>query len=105
MKMQQLFVPDIKFKSIREASCIIEKTPSHYPYIGQVNEDESLNIVAGGNGHGARGSDEIGRLAANVVLGNQWDFPVNQSAFTPILECQNQENKTKMRFKPPFGLC
>jgi sarcosine oxidase len=101
--MQQKLLPDIKFESIREACCIIEKTPSHYPYIGQINEDKSLNVVVGGNGHGARGSDEIGRLAANIVLGNSWDFPVNKSFFSPMLTAFNQVNQ--MKFKPPFGLC
>ncbi|MES2273974.1 MAG: FAD-binding oxidoreductase [Chlamydiota bacterium] len=104
MHMQQKFI-SLNPKSIREACCIIEKTPSHYPYIGQVDEDSSLNIVVGGNGHGARGSDEIGRLAANVVLGNKWDFPIEQSHFTPILTSADQTNKIKLRCKPPFGLC
>lgn len=105
IKMQKMLMPEIKFKSIREACCIIEKTPSHYPYIGQIDEDSSLNVVAGGNGHGARGSDEIGRLAANIMLGNKWDFPVKQSYFTPVLKPINQTNQIKMTFKPPFGLC
>ncbi|OHE74943.1 MAG: hypothetical protein A3F67_10725 [Verrucomicrobia bacterium RIFCSPHIGHO2_12_FULL_41_10] len=104
-KMQQILLPDLKPKSIREACCIIEKTPTHHPYIGQINEDNSLNIVAGGNGHGARGSDEIGRLAANVVMGNEWDFPIKLDHFKPILRSDDHTKKNKMKFKPPFGLC
>ncbi len=105
MKMQCILMPDIKPKSIREACCIIEKTPTHYPYIGQVNEDNSLHIVVGGNGHGARGSDEIGRLASHLVMGKQWDFPIEQDYFKPILRRNDQINKTKLQCKPPFGLC
>ncbi len=105
MQMQQKILPDIKPISVREACCIIEKTPSHYPYIGQVNEDSSLHVVVGGNGHGARGSDEIGRLAANITLGNKWDSPLDPSHFTPVLTAANQTSKTKMQCKPPFGLC
>ncbi len=104
MKMQQMLMPTLKPVSIREACCIIEKTPSHHPYIGPLNEDSSLNVVVGGNGHGARGSDEIGRLAANVILENTWDFPIVQSHFAPILQT-DQINKKKMQCKPPFGLC
>ncbi len=103
MQMKQKFIPGIQAKSIREACCIIEKTPSHYPYIGQIDEDSSLNVVTGGNGHGARGSDEIGRLAANAALGNAWDFPIEKSRFTPILT--TAETPIRMESKPPFGLC
>lgn len=103
--MHQILMPNFKVKSIREACCIIEKTPSHHPYIGQINEDSTLNVVVGGNGHGARGSDEIGRLAANVVLGKEWDFPIPQNHFTPVVITVSQTNKMKMLCKPPFGLC
>lgn len=105
MHMHQMLMPNFKAKSIREACCIIEKTPSHHPYIGQIDEDHTLNVVVGGNGHGARGSDEIGRLAANVVLGKEWDFPVPQNHFAPFVITVGQANKLKMLCKPPFGLC
>ena len=103
MKMQQILMPDVKIQSIQEACCIIEKTPSHYPYIGQINEDNSLNIVTGGNGHGARGSDEIGRVAAHLAKENKWDFKVEQRYFKPIISTNN--SITKIQIKPPFGLC
>jgi len=105
MRMQTLLLPDLQPQSVREACCIVEKTPSHHPYIGQVNEDCSLNVVVGGNGHGARGSDEIGRLAAGVVLKRAWDFPIPQSRFTPVLVTTDQAKKKKLQCKPPFGLC
>lgn len=105
IQMQQMLLPDIKPKSLREACCIIEKTPTHHPYIGPINEDGSLNIVVGGNGHGARGSDEIGRLAANMVMGNAWDFPIPQSHFKPILMVNTPIQHLPMKCKPPFGLC
>lgn len=99
-------LPQINPVSIRQASCIIEKTPSHYPYIGQIIDDPSLHVAVGGNGHGARGSDEIGKLAANLVLGNAWDFPIKQNIFTPIvISDENYKNFPKQKFKPPFGLC
>ena len=103
-RIQKMLIPDIEPVSVREACCIIEKTPSHYPYIGKINDDSSCSVVVGGNGHGARGSDEIGRLAANLVLGNEWDFPISQSMFTPIL-ATDRDNIVQQKFKPPFGLC
>ncbi|OIJ89387.1 FAD-dependent oxidoreductase [Streptomyces monashensis] len=69
--------------SVREACCVVDKTPSRYPYIGRL-DDDGLFVVSGGNGHGARGSDEIGRLAAAVVLGQTWEFPLPQEAFAPV---------------------
>ncbi len=103
--MLQMLMPDFKAKSIKEACCIVEKTPSHHPYIGQINDDCSLNVVVGGNGHGARGSDEIGRLAASVVLEKKWDFPIPQNHFKPVVIESRKTGPMKMLCKPPFGLC
>ncbi len=105
LKMQGVLLPNLQPKSIREACCIIEKTATKYPYIGSVNEDDSLNVVVGGNGHGARGSDEIGRIAADLIVGNSWDFPIEKDCFKPILKTSVQKNKRMIVCKPPFGLC
>lgn len=105
MRMMKMLLPNLTAKSIKESCCIIEKTSTKYPYIGQINDDSSLNVVVGGNGHGARGSDEIGRLAANIVLENKWDFPIEKSKFKPILCTANQPCSKNLVSKPPFGLC
>jgi sarcosine oxidase len=105
--MMQTLVPDLKPASVHPACCIIEKTPSRYPYIGHVDEDESLTVAIGGNGHGARGSDEIGRLASTLVLGQAWDCPIAQEVFNP-LAAPPATHRTRRRaafLKPPFGLC
>lgn len=99
-------LPNIRPVSIRQASCLIEKTPSHYPYIGQINDDSSYHVAVGGNGHGARGSDEIGKIAADLVLGNAWDFPTTKNAFAPLIISEEEhQNAQRQEFKPPFGLC
>jgi sarcosine oxidase len=99
-------LPYIQPVSIRQASCIIEKTPSHYPYIGQVNDDSSYHVAVGGNGHGARGSDEIGKIAADMLLGNSWDFPKDRDVFAPrAISEEEHRNAERQKFKPPFGLC
>ena len=36
--MQALLLPRLKPRAVREASCIVEKTPSRYPYIGHLRE-------------------------------------------------------------------
>lgn len=81
--MMVTLLPDIRPVSIRQSSCIIEKTPTHHPYIGQVSDDSSYHVAIGGNGRGARGSDEIGRIAAQLILNNKWDSSIPQDAFYP----------------------
>jgi len=105
--MMQMLVPDLKPASVREAGCIVEKTPSRYPYIGHIDEDESLTVAVGGNGHGARGSDEIGRLTSTVVLGRPWDCRIAQKTFLPLAASAETHHSCRRPdfLKPPFGLC
>lgn len=105
--MMRMLVPGLKPASVREAACIIEKTPTRYPYIGHVDDDPSLTVVVGGNGHGARGSDEIGRLASTVVLGRPWDCRVAEETFAPLAESEAMSHSQHRPefLKPPFGLC
>lgn len=42
--------------------------PVRYPYLGPLDDHETLTVAVSGNGHGARDSDEIGRLASTIVL-------------------------------------
>lgn len=105
--MMDEMVPGARPASVRSACCIIEKTPSQYPYIGPVTAEEDVHVVVGGNGHGARGSDEIGRLASTLVLGQAWDSPVARKTFDPIVSA-HPTIRTGERpgfLKPPFGLC
>lgn len=97
--MATMMVPTLAPVATRHAACIIEKTPTRYPYIGHLAHD-SFTVAVGGNGHGARGSDEIGRLAAHMVLGKPWDSPIDQDTFTPITGAT-----AVPCLKPPFGLC
>jgi glycine/D-amino acid oxidase-like deaminating enzyme len=99
-------IPTWTLPKARHATCIVEKTVTGYPYIGFLDSDETLAVAVGGNGHGARGSDEIGRLAALTVAGKPLDCPLPGDTFTPVTEADpravwNQSSK----LKPPFGLC
>jgi sarcosine oxidase len=105
--MMRLMVPELEPVSVRAAVCIIEKTPSRYPYIGHVDDDTTISVAVGGNGHGARGSDEIGRLAAATVLGEPLDCPFDPAVFAPVHAGDAVETAGERPgfLKPPFGLC
>ncbi len=103
--MTRLLLPDLRPIGVREACCLIDKTPSGHPYIGHLDEDETFTVAVGGNGHGARGSDEIGRIAASVVLGQPWEWELAQEMFRPLLAGENPATTGLNFHKPPFGLC
>lgn len=102
--MVRLLLPELRPVAVREACCLIDKTPSRYPYIGHL-DDETFTVAVGGNGHGARGSDEIGRLASTVVLGQPWQWPLPQEIFRPLLVGDEVPGVGLNFHKPPFGLC
>ncbi|XP_069102955.1 peroxisomal sarcosine oxidase-like [Argopecten irradians] len=59
--------------------CIIADTPTRYPYIDLVHPD--LGVAIGGNSISAKSSDEIGRIAAMLVLYRKWDSELPAEAF------------------------
>lgn len=62
--------------------CIVTHTPTGWPYIGWVQPDVAVAVA--GNGSGAKSSDEIGRLAADLVEPRQWtDAILGAHQFTP----------------------
>ena len=49
------------------------------PYIGYMAD--GLLLVGGGNGFGANGSDEIGRIGAKLATTGQWTSEIPQQRF------------------------
>jgi len=43
--------------------------------------DDRIGIVVGGNGKGAKSSDEIGRLAAGMIRTQSWPSSLPQAIF------------------------
>ena len=64
-------LPDTHFLSWQVKPCILTDTPSLKPYIGQVSNN--LFVAIGGNGYGAKSSDELGRMGAVTARGGELD--------------------------------
>ena len=59
-------------------SCVVVETPTRRPYVDTVHDQ--LGVALGGNGYAAKSSDEIGRLAATMLLGVEWDPDIPRDA-------------------------
>ena len=64
-------IPALAGQPMHTETCAYTMTASGYPYIGMVND--RIGVVVGGNGRGAKSSDEIGRLGAVALLGGTVD--------------------------------
>ena len=57
--------------------CVTSKTPSNdAPYIEEICE--GLFVAVGGCGYAAKSCDEIGRIAAVLVVEGRWDSDIEQ---------------------------
>ncbi len=71
--------PELSIIDTRLVPCLITDTATHYPYIDMASE--RIGIVVGGNGKGAKSSDEIGRLGAEMVRTGEWSSSLPESLF------------------------
>ncbi len=71
--------PSLDMLSTQFEPCLITDTASHYPYIDML--DDRVGIAVGGNGKGAKSSDEIGRLAAGMIRTQSWPSSLPQAVF------------------------
>lgn len=71
-------LPGVAVEQWRSGRCLVTYTPHGYPFIDQLGE--RLFVATGGNGHAAKCSDTLGRLAARRVLG-EWEAGFSQEAF------------------------
>ncbi len=65
-------IPSLVNAPRHASNCVYTMTASGYPYIGMVSE--RVGVAVGGNGKGAKSSDEIGRLGAAVLQGEAVDY-------------------------------
>jgi sarcosine oxidase len=62
----QSILPDLKINSFITKRCIVTYTARGLPYIDEVQPGK-IYVAVGGNGTGAKSSDAIGRLAADLL--------------------------------------
>ncbi len=65
-------IPDFQAQSVSMAACVTSWTKDRLPELGPVSE--KVTVATGGNGAGAKCSDEIGRMAARLVLEQIGEF-------------------------------
>ena len=69
LKQLRRLLPDVAWKSTHTEACAVSFTATGYPYIDRI--DDHLTLLTGGNGAGAKCADELGRLGAQVALGDK----------------------------------
>lgn len=74
-------MPDLRFQSISFGSCVTSFTETKKPLI--YPQSERLFALTGGNGAGAKCSDELGRLGAALALGKDLASSDYEATFTP----------------------
>ncbi|HET7035656.1 MAG TPA: FAD-dependent oxidoreductase [Thermomicrobiaceae bacterium] len=73
-------IPELAGAPIHTDTCAVTATVSGYPYVDLI-ENGRIGIAVGGNGQAAKSSDEIGRLAAVLVLTGKWGDDLPADAF------------------------
>ncbi|XP_078572853.1 N-methyl-L-tryptophan oxidase-like [Branchiostoma floridae x Branchiostoma japonicum] len=72
-------LPGVKPVSVHGDACVTVKTPTEQLYVDMVTP--SLGVALGGNGYAAKSCDEIGRMAAKMILKGRWDHDLPRDQF------------------------
>ncbi|WP_428268665.1 FAD-dependent oxidoreductase [Haliangium sp.] len=64
-------IPGLDADWFETRRCFVTYTPEVWPYIDQVDGDRVV-VAAGGNGMGAKSSDAIGKIAADLMVHGRW---------------------------------
>ncbi|XP_061173902.1 N-methyl-L-tryptophan oxidase-like [Saccostrea echinata] len=72
-------VKGVKVLSFHGDSCVVDVAPSNRPYIDLIHNQ--LGVAIAGNGYAAKSSDEIGRLAVELLMNGKWDTDLPQNLF------------------------
>lgn len=75
-------MPDLRVERTVTAPCAVSFTVTGYPYIARLND--TVTLLAGGNGAGAKCADELGRLGAVAVFGGSVAAEGLGADFAPV---------------------
>ncbi|HET7118630.1 MAG TPA: FAD-dependent oxidoreductase [Hanamia sp.] len=75
-------IPKLSIEQCDAGKCIVSYTQHGKPYIGEV--ENGIFVAAGGNGYSAMCSDALGKIAANLLLKNEFPKGFFQKDFKPI---------------------
>lgn len=74
-----VFLLGVKLDRYHGDWCVITETQTGRPYIDTIHSQ--LGVSIGGNGYAAKSSDEIGRIAATMMMKNIWDSTIPKNVF------------------------
>jgi len=75
-------IPNLKAVSYESVPCLLTYTDHGNPYVDKLSD--GIYVATGGNGSGAKSSDEIGRLGAVLCATDTWDSDLNQDDFRAV---------------------
>lgn len=78
-RLLRRLLPGFTLGDAHAVPCMVSYTPSGAPYIDRI--DERIGVAVGGNAWGVMTSDEIGRLAADMMRGAPWTGPLAADLF------------------------
>lgn len=73
-------VPGLQVNGWHTSRCVITRTVHAKPYIDIVRPGKIYSAI-GGNGTGAQSSDGIGKVAADLVIHDEWKSELDRNAF------------------------
>lgn len=65
---------DVEVEEVTGDGCLTAHTPNSQPYIDVIAQ--GFGVALGGNRMAAKSSDEIGRLAARLLLLGEWESQI-----------------------------
>ncbi len=86
VKALKSLLPSLSFEEIQEKRCIVCYTKHGKPYIGPI--EKGLFVAAGGNGYAAMSSDTLGKIAATVLIENNFPAEFSAKDFEPVFETE-----------------
>lgn len=78
-------IPDLQVEEFDTKPCVVTYTAHDHPYIDVVDsaspDSGRIFVAAGGSGSSAKSSNELGRIAAQLVQFGVWTYDVDHSYF------------------------